>query len=672
MATAELPQSLLARQAREQLRAILAELAALAEQDCDEASYCSLFVERASLALAAHGSALWKRQSNGGLRLLVQHQWPVELADQSAAAAQNAQHLFRALAANEPLLIDPKTDPNGQATKAVADGLLIVAPIRLGGEAVYVLEVLQRNVDTPQIQRGYAALAGQLADLASVYLKNRQLRELLARQEMWQQLDQFHQAIHGSLDLKQVCYAIANEGRTLIGCDRVSVALARSSQCRVVAVSGQDTVDSRAVLIRRLDALATMIAQTGQPFWYSGQQQPLSPQVQAALEDYLDQAHCKRVGLVPLVPRHVEEIALAEQVQRPLGVLIVEQIADASSLDDWQQRTEAIVAQVVPALRNAQLHSELFLFPVWQKLGRLQALLAKKTRAKTLAAAAAVAVMVAALVLVPFDFTVHAPGTLQPSLRREVFAAVDGTVDRVFVKHGQHVAQGELLVQLRNTDLDVEITELMGQTAATQEQLASIDRSLVEDAKRLSPEERNRLAGQRSELRQRLASLAGQLELRQLKRKQLQVRSPVAGEITTWNIEQLLDERPVKQGQALLNVSDTSAKWELELRLPEARMGFLAQAQSAQATPLGVTYRLATDPGTDHLGAIADVHLVAEIRGEEQNTVLVRVQLDEQSPTHLQPGAECRAKIHCGQRALGYVLLHDLWAFIQSRILFRL
>jgi hypothetical protein len=36
------------------------------------------------------------------------------------------------------------------------------------------------------------------------------------------------------------------------------------------------------------------------------------------------------------------------------------------------------------------------------------------------------------------------------------------------------------------------------------------------------------------------------------------------------------------------------------------------------------------------------------------------------------PGATVVARIHCGRRALGYVWLHEVWEFIQSRVLFRL
>ena len=99
-------------------------------------------------------------------------------------------------------------------------------------------------------------------------------------------------------------------------------------------------------------------------------------------------------------------------------------------------------------------------------------------------------------------------------------------------------------------------------------------------------------------------------------------------------------------------------------------MGYVSSARDDIRRDLNVTYRLATDPATDYQGTVEEVHLAAEIRGEEENTVLVRVKIDKEQLAHLQPGAECRAKIDCGRCSLGFVLLHDLIGFIQSRILF--
>jgi multidrug efflux pump subunit AcrA (membrane-fusion protein) len=227
-------------------------------------------------------------------------------------------------------------------------------------------------------------------------------------------------------------------------------------------------------------------------------------------------------------------------------------------------------------------------------------------------------------------------------------------------------------MELRNTDLDVEMERVTGDLAGAQEQLLALDRAIFDEGKRMQADERNRMAGQRAEVKQKIAALELQLNLLRTKRQKLKVLSPVAGEVTTWNVDEMLQGRPVRQGQVLLRVAETAGDWELELRLAEDQAGYLAEARQHMSPDLQVTYRLATDPGIDHHGTITEVHLVAEPYKEEGNTVLVRVAIDKSDLTYLRPGADVMAKIKCGERSLGYVWFHDVINFIHSRILFKL
>ena len=77
-------------------------------------------------------------------------------------------------------------------------------------------------------------------------------------------------------------------------------------------------------------------------------------------------------------------------------------------------------------------------------------------------------------------------------------------------------------------------------------------------------------------------------------------------------------------------------------------------------------------PGTTHLGTIKEIHRTAEIRGEEGNTVLIRVAINKSElGSDLRPGADVTAKVRCGRASIGYSLFHDLFSFVQAKILFR-
>jgi len=147
--------------------------------------------------------------------------------------------------------------------------------------------------------------------------------------------------------------------------------------------------------------------------------------------------------------------------------------------------------------------------------------------------------------------------------------------------------------------------------------------------------------------------------------------------VVTWQVRDRLLLRPVEQGQSLLEVADKTGPWELEINLPDDRLGHVNRAYAeaaASGKPLEVDYVLATDPGTRHHGTVREIHEQAEARGEEGNTVLVRITIDpsRHEKEELGAGASVTAMINCGKRPLGYVWFHDLLAFVESQILFRL
>jgi len=127
----------------------------------------------------------------------------------------------------------------------------------------------------------------------------------------------------------------------------------------------------------------------------------------------------------------------------------------------------------------------------------------------------------------------------------------------------------------------------------------------------------------------------------------------------------------------LLSVANPNDQWELELMVPEAHAGYVAEAWQAKPSEnrsLDVSYILATNPATVRTGKVIELQPSAEIRGEEGNTVLARVEIDRATldPTERRPGAAVSGRIACGWRPLGYVWFHDVLAFIRSRILFRI
>ena len=136
------------------------------------------------------------------------------------------------------------------------------------------------------------------------------------------------------------------------------------------------------------------------------------------------------------------------------------------------------------------------------------------------------------------------------------------------MSHGDTVRKGDLLVQLRNTDLEVAITDVEGQRMANNERPFATQRALIEE-KKLSLEERNRLAGEQAELRQKQQTLDAQWGLYKSKQLELEVKSPINGLVVTWDLRNRLIQRPVQRGQELLRVADPEGRGNWNCTCPK-------------------------------------------------------------------------------------------------------
>ena len=676
VAPLELDQQSLA-ESQMDVREIVGEIQALCLSDIPRDEFFAGFLNRLVSALYAFGGAVWLVNTEQNIELQYQTKLVESgLTETDEDQLRHAQVLRRVILSGRADSIAPHSGA-GEDGRPLnpSEYLVLLCPLKSDQETIGVVEIFQRSGARPTVERGWLRFVGSMAVHAENYLKTHRLREFSQRQNLWSQLEGFTRSVHRGLNPRQIAYTIANEGRRLIECDRVSVALVKGRKATLEAVSGQDSFDRRANEIRLLNKLATVVVRTGEPLWYSGDTSDFAPQVEAAVQEYVDVAHSKIVAVLPL-----KEPASSDEKAPPgkiVGALVVEQIEEARSEEWLKERANVVCEHAGTALANAIEHHSLFLMPVWKLLGKTSVIVKLRNLPKTLLAAGLVTAALLALCYIPADFEIESRGTLEPVIRRDVFASLDGVVHDVLVEHGMTVSEGTPLVEMKNTDLSVGLADVLGRLDATKEQIRAIDNARADY--KLSDSEKSKLAGQSAQLHATRKSLEQQAELTKQKLAQLQAVSPIAGQVVTWQVRDRLIHRPVQRGQVLMTVADPTGPWQLELHVPEDRMGYVVQAKKDReikhsAEPLKATYILATNPSQRRNGTVAEIHTTAEVRGEEGNTVLVRVSVKKEdlSAAELRPGATVTAKINCGQRSLGYVWFHDVVNFVQSKILFKL
>ncbi len=663
---------------RNRIQELAQQIAQLAKSDCLPDAFCQGFLTRLVEALGAREAILWQSSDVGdsGKQGLQSSEVAKPLVVCRASADETkptisprlTELVTEVLADGRPRLI-----PAGEG-RAASDSLLLLAPIVVTGDVRRVVQIAQRPVESAAAQRGYLRFLAQMCHVAADYFTAQRLRQLSEWQGSWGEIEEFIASVHRRLDLNETAMAIVNEGRRLAQCDRVSLAVCRHRRCRIQATSGVDSVDRRAQQVSRLERLAEAIVATGQSLWYAGSASDLAPQIEQALHELLDLVPSRGLAVLPLFAPCDDDAAAdadnrsraGNRVSRPIGALIFEQTSgDDHTLRTWAPR---LAQHSAAALSNALDHHSIFLLPLWRRLAKVQERLTGSIP-KLLIAIAAVFVVAVALFAIPVDFTVKATGRLRPAERREVFAEVDGVLVDVEVDHGQQVETGQVLARLRSTDLEYEIAGLIGKKTTAQERMSAVQRAML-DGRQLGPDDQNRLAGELAELREAVAGVNRQIALYRRKEEQLTVRSPRDGQVATWQVRDALLHRPVVTGQALMTVVDPDGPWEIELYVPERRMGHVLRASKSSEAELPVQFALASHPGTRLVGRVTEIDTQAEVRDGEGSTVLVRVAIDRDSLPDLRDGAQVTARVECGRRSLGFVLFHDLIETVQSKVLF--
>ena len=668
-----------------QLEEMIERLHEAARADSPPREFYTRLLAEACAATGAAGGAAWRRGARGQFEAIAAVD--AEVGVEESTAAISVQQRREVVEQSAPF----------RADDAIVDGVeFVVAPIAdaANGEqasAVGALELRFPAGANPALQQGRRDLLKTLAAVAADYHALAELRDLRATAALQHQAVDLLRRIQQPHDLQGTAFAVANETRRLLACDRAAVLMKRGDRWRLLCVSGASRFDRKSEFARLAERLAENVANWGEPIAHEGDPSAaddLPPLLATALGEHLDHSHARQLAAVPVAlsaagdaddPRHDDLRAAISKRNSFDAVLLAEQF-DGAAADGWQRQLIEIAELAAPALTRA---ATLERFPVrtavrWAE--RWEALHQPLQRRRAAWIAGGIVAAVAALAFIPATLTVEAPATLRAAVEREVFASATGSVAEVRVAHGDQVKQGDVLIVLSDPELSLKLQQVRGEIEATRERLAALavtrtDRTLRER----ETEDRLPLSAEQRQLEERLATLAAQSKLLSARHEALTLRSPIAGEVLTPDVQSLLTSRPVERGQALLTIADVTSGWELVAETPQRDVGDIvaAQAQAAASDPptaVSANFRLSGD-----VTAVYDAHLLAvsaaaplEAEGLEDVAppVKVRLAVDGGPPAAARPGMAASVRIDCGRRSLGYVWLHDAAATLYRWLTF--
>jgi hypothetical protein len=461
---------------------------------------------------------------------------------------------------------------------------------------------------------------------------------------------------------------VANEYRRLFQADRVWVLLSGGRALRVEAVSGVAGFQRRAEVVRRLQDLARRVCHSRRSLnWAAGEPPVESPRIREPLDRYLDEAHVAQLRVEPIGPP-VRDEQTVSTTKNPAAAIVGE----------WFTPTEHPPEESQWAAARRQTEMALSAAADWSRAPlarRLRGLRRQFRISRFLVWTAALAIvssLVCALALMPVDDTIEGVGELQPVLRRHVFATSAGIVRQLDVTTGDEVSAGEPLLTLDDPDLELEIRRVEGELQTTERRIDALEASRLNQgsASAETVGQMNSLAGELSEQNQKRDNLERELSLLSFRRSQLEVASPISGQIVTWDLDRLLTRRPVERGQRLLTVADTGGPWQLELRVADEDSYDLCEALRGPQ-PVELEYIIVTMPGVVRSTRVREISETVEIRSPgERPTLLCLAEVADDASITAAAGLGVRGRIHCGRKAAIVVGCRRLWRAIQQHVLF--
>ncbi len=198
-----------------------------------------------------------------------------------------------------------------------------------------------------------------------------------------------------------------------------------------------------------------------------------------------------------------------------------------------------------------------------------------------------------------FTTTVEAKGQLKPISASVVSPSVDGTVAQINVQAGQSVNEGDVLMTIKNDELDNAVAEAKRAVAAAQEDLKNAQAALAaaQAAPTLdvdgatAPTDATANASAVSSAQRNLASAQATLDQANAKAAERTVKAPSSGSIVELNAKvgatvtggMVMGEGDTSGGKQCMQIADLS-KMKVTVQVGEKDIAKIAVGQSANVT----------------------------------------------------------------------------------------
>jgi biotin carboxyl carrier protein len=686
--------------ARARIQRLVDEIAALSKKEMRSEEFLQQFIARAVQASDARGGAVWlvgQRSAEGKhdfqLAAAVEFESSLFQSDE-----QQRANLLKTLAevvqTRKPLVFPPSGRPgdgapaqgqlraappeSAEANKTVYAFLQV--PLNLKEQVLGVLQVWLQPYVAPHNYNEFAIFLGSLATYVEQHFQSRRLGTLVLETQRLQHLLKFSGDIAGSLDPIEVARLAASYGRDLIGCERCSVLARRGDQWRVLAISGQEIVERKSAMVKGMAAFVDahaaegMVVLSKKELLARAEAAAAPPAHEPVNGEVSDRALALRrtdeIDLAYFQLSHVVSAAIAPLFNRDkqlIGAYFAESTAEdffesnraSKELPAPTRIADWLATHTSRSLQAAQDYKSLPFLSITSRLRDARAELMGPKRNRFLFRMTLLAALILGTAFFPKMDRIDGDCTLLPVHRATIVPEVPGRVDRVMVREGDRVGQGDPIAQLDTSRIETEIE-------ANRQEMRS----------RTAEAERYRGLGDEAsaQVAQLQAAVAEQNDRKLAKDlAAATLRSPIAGVILTKDVE-LHAGQVIQPGMSFAEVAAFDA-WELQVDIGEKRIGRVEKAMSehAGAAPLPVHFILYSQSAYKLQGALArheQISAAAYPRDKENVFIItVPVELPAEIQNAMRPGLTGRAKIDIGRKPLVWIVARNFWNWLELRLI---
>jgi multidrug resistance efflux pump len=522
------------------------------------------------------------------------------------------------------------------------DGNLVATYVMLESDQgpLGILQVIKRTGPEQVVYEEEVKLLQNLARIVSLYLTNVRLPKIVGRFGDLSRLFSADREIFSSLDPLEIAYKLANVIPELMEVQRCTVATYDGDRLVIRAISGQDTIDSKSVVVKRLTRLLAHAATAGEPLFICGSREESFdkvPALRGEVDTYFQLNPFRSLYTFPI-----------EVEGETLGLLCLESTREEPFLENDRALVELFSKQGAVALRNARLHHSIPMRVPYEKW-----LAARRWVAETPRVKVGIYFLLALVVFVgpfvwPVQVRVGGDVEVAPVQRTFARSKVDGVLREFKIREGEQVRAGQVVALLDDEEPQKRLRE-----AAARAEILRASATKYHGVGQIAEYEVEKLKLQEV-----------QIEIELLRDMLGKARILAESEGTVLTPQPRMLERigkPVVRGEEIIEVGDLN-DLILQAAVPEEDISWVKAGHP-------ISFILNSLPERRMETKVALIHPKAEVK-EKGNFFIVDAELSGIKGVQFKPGMKGTGKVYGEERSLAFVFFRRLLNFVRIHVLF--